>query len=83
LTQDAYAWALHSAGRSEEALPIARQAARLGLRSPVLAYHLGAIEAAVGDPVAARISLQRALDLNPAFNPLQAPKASALLATLG
>lgn len=83
LTQDAYAWALHSAGRSEEALPIARQAARLGLRSPVLAYHLGVIEAAVGDPVAARTSLRRALDLNPAFNPLQAPKASALLATLG
>ncbi|MBW3640102.1 MAG: tetratricopeptide repeat protein, partial [Actinobacteria bacterium] len=83
LTQDAYAWALHSAGRSEEALPIARQAARLGLRSPVLAYHLGAIEAAVGDPVAARTSLRRALDLNPAFNPLQAPKARALLATLG
>ncbi len=83
LTQDAYAWALHSAGRSAEALPIARQAARLGLRSPVLAYHLGVIEAAAGDRVAARSSLQRALDLNPAFHPLQAPRARALLATLG
>ena len=83
LTQDAYAWALHSAGRSAEALPIARQATRLGLRSPVLAYHLGVIEAAAGDPVAARTSLMRALELNPAFNPLQAPKARALLATLG
>ncbi len=82
LTQDAYAWALHSAGRDREALPVARAAARLGLRSPVLAYHLGVIEAAVGDRAAARKSLQRALDLNPAFNPLQAPKARALLDSL-
>lgn len=82
LTQDAYAWALHAAGRSDEALPIARDAARLGLRSPLLAYHLGAIEAAVGDRAAARRSLQRALNLNPTFNPLQAPRARALLSSL-
>ena len=83
LTQDAYAWALHAAGRSEQALPIARAASRLGLRSPVLAYHLGAIEAAAGDDGAARRALQRALDLNPRFNPVQAPEASALLESLG
>ena len=83
LTQDAYAWALHAAGRSEQALPIARAASRLGLRSPVLAYHLGAIEAAAGDEGAARRALQRALDLNPRFNPVQAPEASALLESLG
>ena len=83
LTQDAYAWALHAAGRSEQALPIARAASRLGLRSPVLAYHLGAIEAAAGDEGAARRALQRALDLNPKFNPVQAPEASALLESLG
>ena len=82
LTQDAYAWALHAAGRSDEALPIARDAARLGLRSPLLAYHLGEIEAAAGDRAAARRQLQRALDLNPTFNLLQAPRARALLASL-
>ncbi len=83
LTQDAYAWALHAAGRSAEALPIARQANRLGLKSPVLAYHLGVIEAAAGDRSAARASLQRALALNPAFHPLQADRARRLLTTLG
>lgn len=82
LTQDAYAWALHRAGRDAEALPLARRAQRLGTRLPVLAYHLGVIEAAAGDRAAARASLRRALALNPDFNPLQAPKARTLLATL-
>ena len=81
--QDAYAWALHTAGRSAEALPVARASARLGLRSPSFAYHLGAVEAAAGDPAAARQALQRALDLNPTFSPLHAPRASALLDRLG
>lgn len=81
--QDAYAWALHAAGRSAEALPVARASARLGLRSPALAYHLGAIEAAAGDPAAARQGLRRALDLNPRFSPLHAPRAAALLDRLG
>jgi len=81
--QDAYAWALHAAGRSAEALPVARAAARLGLRSPSFAYHLGAVEAAAGDPAAARSALRRALDLNPRFSPLHAPRAAALLARLG
>ena len=82
LTQDAYAWALHAAGRSAEALPIARAANRLGLRSPVLAYHLGVIEAAAGERTAAQRALQRALDLNPTFNLVQAPRAQALLTGL-
>jgi tetratricopeptide (TPR) repeat protein len=82
LTQDAYAWALHAAGRSAEALPIARQAVRLGLRSPSLYYHLGAIEAAAGDRGRARAALERSLALNPAFSPLHAPKAQELLASL-
>jgi Flp pilus assembly protein TadD len=81
--QDAYAWALHAAGRSAEALPVARASARLGLRSPSFAYHLGAVEAAAGDPAAARQALRRALDLNPTFSPLHAPRASALLDRLG
>jgi tetratricopeptide (TPR) repeat protein len=83
LVQDAYAWALHKAGRSAEALPIARKAQRLGTRLPYLRYHLGVVEAAVGDRVAARRSLTGALALNPSFNPLQAPAARALLKTLG
>jgi tetratricopeptide (TPR) repeat protein len=81
-TQDAYAWALHSAGRTAEALPIARQAVRLGLPAPAMHYHLGVIEAAAGNAEAAKASLQQALDLNPRFSPLHAPKAAALLASL-
>lgn len=81
-TQDAYAWALHAAGRSREALPIARAAVRTGLRSPSMSYHLGAIAAAAGDTATARVALTRALELNPAFSPLHAPKARALLASL-
>ena len=81
-TQDAYAWALHAAGRSKEALPIAKTSTRLGLRSPALYYRLGTIAAAAGDTATARTALSRALELNPAFSPLHAPKAQALLKTL-
>lgn len=81
LTQDAYAWALHAAGRDAEALPIARAAGRTGLVSPLLDYHLGVIEAAAGDRTAAVAALGRALE-QPAFNPLHAPRAKALLVQL-
>ena len=81
-TQDAYAWALHKAGRSEQALPIARAATRTGLRSPALLARVGTIEAAAGETAAAAATLERALDLNPAFSPLHAPKAQALLTSL-
>lgn len=83
LSQDAYAWALHKAGRSAEALPIARRSVRLGTNLPTLRYHLGVIEAAAGDRAAARKWLSSALALNPSFNPLQAPAARKLLKSLG
>jgi tetratricopeptide (TPR) repeat protein len=82
LTADAYAWALHRAGRDREALGFAKRANRLGTRLPQLRYHLGVIEAALGDRAAARRDLKAALALNPAFNPLQAPAARALLKAL-
>jgi tetratricopeptide (TPR) repeat protein len=82
LTEDAYGWALHRAGRDREALVQARRAQRLGTRLPILRYHLGVIEAALGDKTPARRDLQAALALNPSFNPLQAPAARALLTRL-
>lgn len=82
LVEDSYAWALYRAGRSAEALPIAKRAVRLGTRLPVLQYHLGAIAAAAGDRATARTALTRALELNPRFDPLQAPQARRLLAGL-
>ena len=80
--QDAYGWALHAAGRSAEALPLARQAVRLNSPQPALWYHLGAIHLALGNRVEARAALTRALSLNPQFHPLHAPKARNLLNTL-
>ena len=80
---DAYAWALHVNGRSTEALPIARQAQRLGTRSALFDYHRGMIEMAVGDLPAARQSLTGALDLNPHFSLLHAPRAQAALEQAG
>lgn len=79
LVQDSYAWALHRAGRSAEALPIAKRALRLGTPLPYLRYHLGAIAAASGDTATARTALAGALTLNPNFDPLQAPEARRLL----
>jgi Flp pilus assembly protein TadD len=82
LVQDAYAWALFKSGRVAEALPIARQAQRIGTRLPYLRYHLGVIAAAAGDRRTARAALSQALALNPSFNPLQAPHARRLLRSL-
>ena len=82
LAEDAYAWALHRNGRDREALVVARRALRLGTRLPSLRYHLGVIEAAVGDHASARRDLRAALSLNPRFSPLQAPAATALLKRL-
>jgi tetratricopeptide (TPR) repeat protein len=82
LVQDAYAWALHRAGRSAQALPIARRALRLGTRLPTLQYHLGAVAAAAGDRATARTALTAALTMNPRFDPLQAPQARRLLGQL-
>jgi tetratricopeptide (TPR) repeat protein len=83
LTEDAYAWALHKAGRDGEALQQARRAQRLGTHLPTLRYHLGVIEAALGLKAAARHDLSAALALNPSFNPLQAPAARTLRTSLG
>lgn len=83
LAADAYGWALHAAGRDREALPYARSAQRLGTRSALFRYHLGAIEAALGQDAAARRDLAAALTLNPGFSPLHAPRARDLLTRLG
>jgi tetratricopeptide (TPR) repeat protein len=80
---DALGWALHANGRDREALPYARAAVRLGTRSALFRYHLGVIEAGVGDRAGARRDLAEALRLNPHFSTLQAPKAVAALAALG
>ncbi len=81
--QDALAWALHSAGRDAEALPLAQQATSLGGAGALFQYHRGAIEAALGLTDQARATLAGALDTNPWFSPLLAPRAQQLLESLG
>ncbi|MGW6022826.1 tetratricopeptide repeat protein [Streptomyces sp. NPDC055099] len=68
-TADALAWALHVDGRSEEALPYAREATATGFREASFLYHRGVIEGAAGNAAAARRWLSAARDLNPGFVP--------------
>ena len=82
LGADTLAWALYRAGRSREAAPYVTQSLRLGTQSSRILYHAGMIEIALGEIDAARIHLRRALALNPAFSPLDAPRAAAALAGL-
>jgi len=79
---DAYAWALHQAGRSAEARPLAEEALRLGTREPLYLFHAGMIANAQADSAAARDYLSRALEINENFHPLFAPQAKATLRQL-
>ena len=82
-SHDALGWALHSAGRDAEALAHAQAATALGGRNALFLYHRGVIEAAVGRSDEARATLTEALDANPYFSPLHAPRAVELLESLG
>lgn len=80
---DAYAWALHRAGRSDEAVTYADAALRLGTRDPRALFHRGMIRRATGSAAGARADLAEALRLNPRFAPVHASAARAALAELG
>ncbi|WP_327118104.1 tetratricopeptide repeat protein [Streptomyces sp. NBC_01341] len=80
---DTLAWSLHRAGQSEEAMQYADQAVETGVRDASYAYHLGAIEAALGQDGPARGHLEEALRTNPDFSPLAAPLAQEALDSLG
>ncbi len=80
---DAYAWALHAAGRHAEALEQVEMALELGTESALYHYHAGMIRLALGDEAGARSDLTTALSINPFFDPLAAPLAAEQLALLG
>lgn len=84
---DALGWALHRAGRDEEALRYATLATDEtkggGLRSAAHSYHRGVIERELKRYGAARRHLGEALRINPYFSPLHAPAARKALAELG
>ncbi len=81
--QDAYAWALHVAGRDGEAMEWSVKAQSLGTRNALFSYHAGMIELSLGDVGAARRDLGAALALNPRFSSLGAPLARQALDRIG
>ena len=76
---DALGWALHRAGREDEAWQRAQEALRLGSRDPRFHYHAGAIALARGDDVAARRYLTSALATDPGFSATDVIEARRLL----
>ncbi|MFI8089996.1 tetratricopeptide repeat protein [Streptomyces sp. NPDC086080] len=84
---DALGWALHRAGRHEEALPFAVRATEGtqggGVRSASYVFHRGMIERSLERYGAARRHVTEALRINPWFSPLGAPRARQALASLG
>lgn len=79
---DTLAWALYVNGRPGDALRYARLALRLGTRSALFLFHRGMIHRTLGHDGAARSDLSRALEINPHFSILWAPRARAVLEKL-
>ena len=79
---DAYAWALHCAGRNDEAMQAIRSAMELGTPNARYHFHAGMIALSLGDDVVAMRELNTALAINPEFDPLSAPVARAALLEL-
>jgi tetratricopeptide (TPR) repeat protein len=80
---DTLAWTLYQNGRLDEAAAAMDRALAEGTEDALLFYHAGMINAARGRAGDARAFLQKALDVNPYFDPLQAQKAKAMLEELG
>jgi tetratricopeptide (TPR) repeat protein len=76
---DAYAWALHVNGRDSEALAAISTALNLGAKNALFHFHAGMIQHALGNDSEARNELSLALEINPFFNPLDAPLARQML----
>ncbi len=79
---DARAWALHLAGRHDEALDAIQRALELGSPYASYHYHAGMIHRALGNEDRALEELQRAMEINPSFDPIDAPLAAEAIAEL-
>lgn len=78
-TCDTLAWALFKKGFFADAKKSSDEALRLGTRDARLLYHAGMIAYALGDSRNARKHLQKALEINPAFDVIQAGIAKRTL----
>ena len=72
---DAYAWALHAAGRDRRAWRLSHQALRLGTRDALFHFHAGMIARSLGRLDDARRHIGMALRINPHFSFLYASEA--------
>jgi tetratricopeptide (TPR) repeat protein len=78
-SKDALAWALYRAGKLREARELSEQVISVGTPDARLLYHVGAIRIAAGDIESGKELVHRALRLNPAFDPVEAKEAKALV----
>lgn len=79
---DVVAWAYYKKGQFDLAQTAIEHAQRFHTRHPLLLYHAGLIALARGDHLTARTQLTQALEINPAFDPLQSRHAQIALNTL-
>ncbi|MFK7917392.1 MAG: tetratricopeptide repeat protein [Ilumatobacter sp.] len=80
---DAHAWALYANGRYDDALLAVERAKETGASNARVAFHSGMIKLALGDRAGAREDLERAMEINPFFDPLDAVTVRTTLAELG
>ena len=78
-TYDALAWVQCKLKRYEEAAAASTKALALGTPEPVFYFHAGMIANALGRKDEARRHLEKALTLNPEFDPVEAGIARKLL----
>ena len=76
------AYALSATGKHEQGLKTIEDAMRLGTPDARLHFFRGQIHHAMGDKTQAAAQLNKAMILNPAFNPVLAARAKAILAEL-
>lgn len=81
-TADIYAWCLYKKGRFEEAKTVINDAMRLKNKDARIFYHAGMIENSLGNKKEAKQFLQKALQINPAFDVLQTKTAKMTLLSL-
>jgi tetratricopeptide (TPR) repeat protein len=81
-TWDTLAWTLYRNHQPAEAKQAMDHAERLGTNDPLLLFHAGAIEHAVGDDAAACQKLELALRINPHFHIFYAQQATEMLADI-
>lgn len=81
--QDTYGWIAHLNGRSDEALPYLEKAAPALPMDPLVRFHLGMVQAALGQGAQARESLTRALAIAGDRDLPQMKEAETKLTALG